>query len=142
MTKLIILALFTVACSNLPKYAAVKKIPAKTEKDASFVIQNQLNFLTMLFEQSRDPYYGVPKWTEKCLKENKIGSIVKIKNGIQAVSELYFDQSGSPGHCSDSSVTVAKGYLIYLYCDKQTEVQEIKTAIDAETEKLLPNLCL
>jgi hypothetical protein len=135
-----IILVFFVSCASRPDGKVIKKIPVTSSEEAGHVIQNKINFLNMLFEQTRDPYYGVPKWTELCLKENKIGGIQKTKHGIQAVSELYLDQSDSPGLCPENP-SATKKYLVYLYCNGSESVYQILYPITTKSSELAKNLC-
>ncbi len=116
-----------------------REIQTISEQESGAWIQNQNNFIKMLFEQSKDPYYGVPKWTEQCLKENKIGKINKSANAIWAVSELYL-KNGAPGHCSNSSAS-KKFTVIFLYCKEMSKLFEIKIPWKPELENIDDSIC-
>ncbi len=103
----------------------IKRIPAADKAQARSIIQNHVNFLHMLFEQSKDPYYHVEKWTAECLSENKIGKVTESEGLLQSVSELYLSQSHEVGQCS-KSVGTYQAYVVYVYCEKRKEVLEIK----------------
>lgn len=118
----------------------IKHFPVKNSSEAKNYIQNQLNFLAMLFEQSREPYYGTPRWTEECLKENQIGKIEDNGNGMKAISRLYLDKNGNTGHCSTSFETY-HSYVIYLYCSEKDVVMEIKYALTPQNSALPKDLC-
>lgn len=105
--------------------AILKKVPLNSEEAAKRYIHNQRNFLKLLFEQSRDPYYGTPKWSEECLKENKIGDIDEDREKILLVSELYFNKEGNPGLCPGSP-SAKKGSHIILYCKGDNLVLDVK----------------
>jgi len=77
-----------------------------------------------MFEQSRDPYYGHPKWSESCLQANKIGYISKTDNPVMSVSELYVDGNGNPGFCPES-LFVLKAYELFFYCEKENTVYQV-----------------
>lgn len=116
------------------------EIPVSSVEEARRTITNKRNFLTLLFEQSRDPYYGVPKWTEECLEENKIGDIKETSEEISFVSVLYLDSTGSAGHCLESANT-KKSYNIYLFCkDRPDNILHIKAPFDG-TLKESQSLC-
>lgn len=123
------------------KHASIKKIHTNSEKEAKNWIQNQINFLAMIYQQSRDPYYGIPKWSEECLNENKIGEIAKTENGLQVISEIYLNQQGMPGFCS-TSPNARRSLIIYLYCVNQDHVLEIKVPWSPDYANLPGNLCL
>lgn len=127
MTKIFLISLLIllVSCSSVKQGRLLKETPVASAKEARHHIQNKLNFLTMLFAQSRDPYYGTPKWTLDCLKENKIGQLEETKNGIQAISELYLGSDGSPGFCPGSP-EATKSSLVYVYCFDQDSLWEIR----------------
>ena len=131
---------FLVSCATRLPGQLQKKIPVTSSEEAGHVIQNKMNFLNILFQQTRDPYYGVPKWTELCLKENKIGVIQKTKHGLQAVSELYLDQTDSPGHCPENH-SATKKYLVYLYCNGSDSLLQILYPITTKPSKLSNDLC-
>ena len=137
--NLFILSLLVSCATRLPGQLQ-KKIPVASSEEAGHVIQNKMNFLNMLFEQTRDPYYGVPKWTELCLKENKIGVIQKTKHGLQSVSELYLDQSDSPGQCPENP-RATKKYLVYLYCSGSDSLLQILYPITTNAHELSNDLC-
>jgi len=105
----------------MPESAAVRRIPVDSKDQAKKVIENHVRYLRLLFEQSRDPYYGTPKWSDECLKANEIGESAAAGAALLSVSNLILDSKSQPGHCKGVSHTV-----VMLYCDGQKEVQEIK----------------
>jgi hypothetical protein len=154
MTKIWIpfLVLFQLSCSSRQQFSSLdelaktpgyklKKIEVASQKEARTWMQNQLNFVTMLFQQSRDPYYGVPKWSDECMKENKIGHITENPKGLQVVSELYLSEQGFPGLCS-TSTGATRSFIIYIYCQETTFVQEIRIPWGKNLSSLATDLCL
>jgi aromatic ring hydroxylase len=117
-----------------------KRIPAASKTQARSIIQNHLNFLTMLFEQSKDPYYNVPKWTDECLEENKIGTITETESQLQAVSLLYLSRSHEVGHCGRTPGAY-QAYVVYIYCEKGNEVLEVKYPVENQKAPGQINLC-
>lgn len=137
------------ACTTRPSYLSTIKSNPKikikvhdihTPKDAQYFIQNQLNFLGLLFQQSRDPYYGTPKWSEKCLKENVIGKIKHSPDGFWVESVLYLDASGFPGHCSET-MGATESVLIFVFCQKEANLLEIKYPMIEKLNSMNTNLC-
>lgn len=106
------------------KYSIVRKINASTTEEANKILQSRFNYLTLLFEQSRDPYYGQPKWSESCLRENIIGAIAKNKSELVSVSQLYVDGKGGPGFCPENPYAL-KAYEVSFYCEKEQTVYQI-----------------
>lgn len=136
MIKNIFLLALAMACAQFPKEAKVKHIPVQNEKEATFVIQNQINFLKSIFQQSTEPYYKIQKWHPVCLAANKVGE----QKNLRSVSMLWL-KDGNPGHCAFSE-TAVKSFVIYQYCPKTSEVLEIKIPMDTHPEYKDKNLCL
>lgn len=122
------------------KYSVIKKTGAATEEEASRVMQNRYNYLTILFEQSRDPYYGHPKWSEACLKGNRIGSLNKENSGLLSVSELYVDGKGNPGFCPENPFAL-KAYEVYFYCEKEHQVYQVTLPSEQAIDLNKVSLC-
>jgi hypothetical protein len=150
MTRLLLPLLILVSCSttsktswktlkNEAKYQE-KLIPVTSKDEARKVINNKVNFIKMLFEQSKDPYFGTPRWTEQCMSINKIGSVTEFPNGIQAISVLILDHTGEPGFCNDKP-NQAQSSLIYLFCDGMKNVLEIKYPSMKGLPSATDNLC-
>jgi hypothetical protein len=139
------------ACSSVHKtsifdlakntqYSNIKSIKATNEDEARRVLQGRYNYLTLMFEQSRDPYYGHPKWTESCLQGNKIGFISKVKDPVMSVSELYVDDKGNPGFCPESLFAI-KAYEIYFYCEQDNSVYQVTLPLDKAIDLNKVSLC-
>ena len=103
-----------------------RTIPVADRKAAKAYLQNQVNYLKILFEQSKDPYYGQPKWTEECLKTNRIGEIENFDGGLLVLSDLLLDEEGNPGFCPEAPEESFRAYSLLLYCEPQKQVQEMK----------------
>jgi hypothetical protein len=135
MTKFILLFLM-VACSTKSTHvtlaylvnAKIKLIDVSSPEQGNSVIDNHLRFLKLLFEQSRDPYYGKYKWTKECLAENVIGRREEFDGHMVATSVLFLDENGKPGHCSGTKYTVS-----LVYCSEGKFVIEMKYPV---TEKV------
>jgi hypothetical protein len=69
--------------------ALIRKYPVNDRTEALALIQSRYNYLKLLFEQSREPYYGENKWTEECLKENVVGPIEDNNSSISMNSGLF-----------------------------------------------------
>lgn len=119
----------------------IKEIPLDNPTEAKKVINNHINFLKHLFTQSTDPYFGIPKWSKECLVENQIGEISEIDRSLQSTSTLYMDSNLAPGLCS-STVNAMKSHLIYLHCENEKVVYEVKYWVPKEPWILKSNLCL
>jgi hypothetical protein len=143
MIKLFLLgSLFMLfSCATSPKQDFLtKRIPAANKTQARNIIQNHLNFLTMLFEQSKDPYYNVPKWTDECLQSNEIGKITETETQLQAVSLLYLSHSHEVGHCYRTPGAY-QAYVVYIYCEKSNEVLEVTYPVEKHKVPGEINLC-
>jgi hypothetical protein len=150
MTRLLLPLLILVSCSSSSKtnWKTLKNeanyreklIPVSSREEARKVINNKVNFIKMIFEQSKDPYFGTPRWSDQCMSINKIGTVTDSPNGIQAISFLILDHSGEPGFCNDRS-NQARHSLIYLYCDGMKNVLEIKYPSLKEFEPASDDLC-
>ena len=104
-----------------PLDAQVRTIDVSSAEQAKKVIDNHVRFLKLLFEQSRDPYYGTLKWSEECLKQNVIGERVDFNGSMASSSVLFLDENGKPGHCSGSRLMV-----VYVYCAGSKIMSEIR----------------
>jgi hypothetical protein len=116
--------LLIVGCASVaspPTNAIIRHIPVDSSEQAKKIIENHVRYLRMLFEQSRDPYYGTPKWSEECLKANVVGERMNAGSSFSSASTLILDSKGTPGHCKGESHRV-----IMLFCSGAKEVQEIK----------------
>ena len=149
MTRIFLPLLLLFACStsksNLKTFKneanyQEKLIPVSSKEEARKVINNKVNFLKMLFEQSKDPYFGTPRWSDHCLSINKVGSVTESQKGIQAISVLILDHTGEPGFCNDKR-NEAQSRLIYLYCDGMNNVLEIKYTYQKEFQSASDDLC-
>jgi hypothetical protein len=151
MIKYIIIVLSLISCSSVPKKKnwqqldarpgyQIKSIPVVSRAEALKVIGNKLNFIKMIFEQSLDPYFGTPRWSEACLEINRLGEIVTTEKEIQSSSLLILNASGEPGYCNDRSDHVST-QVIYLYCEGDKHVLEIKFIHQGTNKKHEGMLC-
>lgn len=140
MTKIIFGLILIASCSNLPLGTKVKKIPTTSEYSAHKIIQNKMNFLISLFEQSVDPYYNVPKWSETCLKANSIGKTEETNTYLRQSSILYL-RDGQPGFCPTDS-KAEKYFVIYQYCKNTNEILELNVPYEKNQNFMETNLCL
>lgn len=119
----------------------IKLIPVSSRSEALKYFHNQRNYLILLFEQSRDPYYGKPKWTEECLKSNIPGPISETANMLTMTSSLFLDSDGNPGLCPESKSAI-KSQVLLIYCDRSSEILSLKfptqAGIDLKKYKLCP----
>lgn len=116
-----------------------KMIPAASKDEARKVINNRTNFLKMIFEQTKDPYFGTLRWSEYCLSLNKIGLVTESPKGIQSISKLILNQNGEPGFCRDH-IDQVPSRLILVYCEGMSSVLEIK--LDDLTENNISSVDL
>ncbi len=135
------------ACSSLKKtsifeiaektkYSVVKKTAVQNEDEARKVLQGRYNFLKLMFEQSRDPYYGHPKWTDFCLQANKIGPVLNMTS----LSELYVDGKGNPGFCPENPFAL-KAYEFSFYCPSEHLVYQITIPQNEPLDQNRVSLC-
>jgi hypothetical protein len=117
-----------------------KSIPVSTRDEARKVINNKINFIKMIFEQSTDPYFGTPRWSEYCLKLNSIGTPIETTNGIQVFSTLVLNSVGEPGYCSDAE-TQTRSHVVYIYCEGSKRVLEITYPFGPVTTPLHGDMC-
>lgn len=133
---LFFLVMFFLSCStsNTSEYlrnAKIHTIAVSSKKEARAVIENKIRFLNILFEQSQDPYYGKLKWSEDCLKQNKIGKLEIGDSLMLASSILYLDSDGNPGLCSGKLFNVT-----LVYCYANNAVKEIKTPLPLPSSEI------
>lgn len=148
MIRALFLALLLIGCQEQKSFLSeikddptviLFKTPITSEAEAKRLLQNKVNYLKLLFEQSREPYYGTPKWSEVCLKENKIGELTVTEGEMKTISTLYLDQEGGPGQCPDNPL--AKKYIVLtLHCQGQDFVSEIRIPA-SHTINLERNFC-
>jgi hypothetical protein len=142
--------IFLAGCSTPAPYLStvagrpgvfLKERPVSDRTKALHYIENQINFLHFTFEQSVDPYYGTPKWTEACLKANKIGALKETKQSIEVKSTLYVNQLGEVGHCPENPKAFEYFVAIY-YCQGSDKVIEVRVPLKIAKdfrENLCPN---
>lgn len=135
------------ACSSLKKtsifeiadktkYSVVKKTAVQNEDEAKKILQGRFNYLKLMFEQSRDPYYGHPKWTDTCLQANKIGPVLNMTS----LSELYVDGKGNPGFCPENPFAL-KAYELSFYCPGEHSVYQITIPQNEPLDQKSVSLC-
>lgn len=121
-----------VACSSTPvtkkvaesENSIIKEIKVSSRSEAKKYIQNQRNYLVLLFEQSRDPYYGTPKWNEHCLRDNRIGKVEETSEAVYLSSRLFLNKEGSPGFCYGGEARY--GQHIVLYCEGSDKILDMR----------------
>lgn len=132
---LMMIILSFAACSSMNKtsifdiaqrtpHSVVKKTNDVTKEEANRILQNRYNYLRLMFEQSRDPYYGHPKWSDLCLAQNKIGNVVNTDKGLSSVSELFVDGKGNPGFCPENILAI-KSYEVAFYCENEKVLYQV-----------------
>lgn len=118
----------------------VNSYPADSFPEARRVITLKTNYMRLLFEQMHEPAFGVPKWSEECLKANKIGQARIAGEEISAISELFVHYNGSLGHCEEGP-RVFKAHHILVYCPVYKEVIEYKFNYDPTLNFKKIDLC-
>lgn len=140
MTKLAPFLFVLFACATqsaqLPTSAAVKTKTFASAKEAKNFVRNKWNYLQILFEQSRDPYYGTPRWPEECLKQHVFGKLQEKGQATYFVSRLLLNSEKAPGDCRGTPADV-----IYLHCGEESVVREIVCAPDSCRGFLSGKLC-
>jgi hypothetical protein len=118
MNKVFILfSLLLASCSSVP----YRKLDVSSRDEALTVINNQANFLKETFTQSQESYYGGLRWSEECLKENKIGELKEKGMNLSLENELFFSASGDSGQCDG-----VKKRQIFLFCDGENYIREYR----------------
>ena len=153
MIKFLYLTLFfLISCGTLSqktleskvreaKFHFIKERPVSSVADANNYMQNQLNYLNLLYQQSRDPYYGQYKWSEYCLNVTKIGSVEVKEKYLLSVSDLYMNDEGDFGHCPENKMA-KRAYFILLYCmNKKEVVYDIRVQFDTQFDFEKLDLC-
>lgn len=149
---ILILLLLVGACSmgtpkknvknELSKHSVQTQIfPVSNKKEARFTLQNRLNFIKAIFEQSVDPYYGTKRWREECFQENVVGDIIEIRNGFYAKSKLTLDSNFNPGFCiaqNSNSEQLNSFTQILYFCEGDTHLTKL---IMPHTASNLESLC-
>ncbi len=123
MIKIFILVLI-VGCAHekvsLPESAKVFTKDFPSAKEAINSVINKRNYLQLLFEQSRDPYYGTPKWPEECLKQNTFDKLQHENGNSLFIAHLILNEKGDAGHCQGNETEI-----IYLHCKDEAKSHEI-----------------
>lgn len=127
MIKFILFA-FIISCStsprgSLPQEASVLKKNHSSVKEARNYIRNKWNYIYLLFEQSHDPYYGTPRWSQECLKNNTLGKVRENNGNIFFVSRFLLNDKKEPGFCEGIDTEV-----IHLHCANDLATYEIHCA--------------
>jgi hypothetical protein len=134
----LILLLVLIACQLPPKRdklkelrqlqgVSIKAIPVESAEEAKNIMNNKISFLKLLFQQSTDPYFGIPKWTSQCLEANKIGEIISTSKGISSRSRLVL-LDGNTGFCPGQPGS-SYHEVIQFHCLSTKEVTEISYSI-------------
>ncbi len=110
----------------LPSPVTEKTYEAATDSAGEEVIKRRQRYLEILYEQSIEPYYGTPKWSESCLRETQIG---KVSENL-AISTLYLDAKGNPGGCPGTPGN-RKIFLVLVYCSEKKLVREVQFDFNA-----------
>lgn len=104
---------------------SIRNIAQQSEPESRKTLTNKRNFLLALFEQSFDPYYGTPRWSEACLKENRIGEVQETSRGTYLVSKLYLANNFEPGFCPE--IDQAVPYVVAIFhCRETQDLMEIR----------------
>lgn len=149
MIKALFPLLLLAACSSMESLEKkihgmqpiqMKSIPVASRLEAKKYIQNQRNYLVLLFEQSRDPYYGTPKWNAECLKANKIGEITDTPSYMIFSSRLFLDQQGAAGFCYQDT-SIVYGQQVIVYCEGDKVVRDMKFGSPDELDIKKYKLC-
>jgi hypothetical protein len=114
----------------------MKEIEVDSGEQAKKIITNRIRYLNLLFEQSRDPYYGKLKWSPECLASNKVGKLEESEGSLFFRSQLYLDDKGREGVCKG-----ALSEVIMSYCKNEKVVRETKTQLDLKAKKTVKDLC-
>lgn len=93
----------------------INHFPANNFIEARKIITLKTNYLRLIFEQYHEPIFGLPKWSGKCLKDNKIGKIDVDGEKTYAISELFIQYNGTIGYCEEGPI-VFKAHHILVYC--------------------------
>lgn len=123
MIRLLAFLLFTACSSQVVTIPHDAKVTTKTfasVTEAKNYVKNKWNYINILYEQSRDPYYGTPRWPEECLKKHQFGKVMEKHGNTFFLSHLLLNQKDEPGDCQGREADVA-----YLQCKGQTSVHEI-----------------
>lgn len=123
MIKILALIVLTSCATKvvtLPKSAKVTTKTFASSKEAKNFVKNKWNYINILYEQSRDPYYGTPRWPEDCLKKHTFGKILEQHGNTFFLSTLLVNDKNEPGDCQGKAVDMA-----WLQCKDQSSVYEI-----------------
>jgi hypothetical protein len=118
----------------------VNSYPANSFSEAKKVINLKTSYMRLLFEQSHEPVFGTPKWTDECIKANNIGDAHIDGEEIYAISELFVHFNGSLGHCHEGP-RVFKAHHILVYCPVYKEVIEYKFSLNPTLNFQKIDLC-
>lgn len=105
-------------------------------EEAEQIMIKKLNYFRALFEQSFDPYYGTPKWDEKCLEENTILPIEKTSRAYILAMKLNLNDKAEAGFCSVrfGSGQYLLSHVIYYHCIGSEFIQRLTLPV-LETDK-------
>ena len=153
MNKLIILIVF-LSCAHVNKLSLKElskltpySISTEKVEDGLKLIkqlETEHKYLESIFEQSYDPYYGTPKWSQECLSENIIEPIRKTPRGIFLITTLHYNWEKKPGFCS-SSTTYGSSYIqtikYYCYHEPVLNILTIDTSVKLTKNFKWTDLC-
>ncbi len=116
----LIISCATPSKTTLPEAAEFIIKDFTSPKEAQNFIKNKLNYFSLLFEQSHDPYYGTPKWPHDCLKTNNFSKIREDSGNLLFDSQLFLNDKKEVGFCEGNLRDV-----IFLHCKDEPRVLEI-----------------
>lgn len=138
----ILLSLILISCASPPQKvffpagAVINVKEFSSTKEARNFVKNKWNYLTLLFEQSFDPYYGTPKWSPECLKKNELSPVRDSAGNLFFDSQLFLNEEHEAGFCQG-----ALREVIYLQCKDESRVYEIVCALGSCRQRLSQNPC-
>lgn len=103
----------------------------ESSEAARELIENRRAFWGRIFEQSVDPYFQVPRWSERCLKENDLGVVQQTSFGTFLVGKLYLNEAFEPGFCADYLDTrhaASRHFVVLFHCAGSDTLQEVIVA--------------
>lgn len=106
--------------SSLPENVTVISREHSSVKEARNFIRNKWNYLSLLFEQSYDPYYNTPRWPPACLRQNTIGKIEEQKPHSYFLSRFLLNERKEIGFCDGTETEV-----VFLHCENALKSYEI-----------------
>lgn len=97
-------------------------LSVKSEKEGEQIVSARRDFLASQLIQSKDPYFGTPRFTPDCLSQNQVKDMEVRKSQPYFEAFVTVDRKWNPGICAGN---FRPARVITRFCNLQLQVVEI-----------------